>query len=158
MYDEIKAIWNLTMGSILSFLKQKEKAESNGVTENSNIIHTVIEFAQSKDISMAKAVEKLNSFQTFKVDDLLDKITESIKNINEEVAHKFQDGSILLNHAGRLSGLNPKESSLWEDGLYMKNDIQISNTDALTEVIKIESEHNHRPQETKSSIGLRITL
>jgi predicted HTH domain antitoxin len=146
------------MGSILSFLKQKEKAESNGVTENSNIIDTVIEFAQSKDISMAKAVEKLNSFQTFKVDDLLDKITESIKNINEEVAHKFQDGSILLNHAGRLSGLNTKESSLWEDGLYMKNDIQISNTDALTEVIQIESEHINRKQETKPSVGVRITL
>jgi predicted HTH domain antitoxin len=146
------------MGSILSFLKQKEKAESNGVTENSNIIETVIAFAQSKDISMAKAVEKLNSFQSFKVDELLEKITKSIKNINEEVAHKFQDGSVLLNHAGRLSGLNQRESSLWEDGLYMKNDIQISNTDALSEVIQIENEHPHRKQETKSSVGLRITL
>lgn len=146
------------MGSILSFLKQKEKAESNGVTETSNVIDTVIAFAQSKDISMAKAVEKLNSFQSFKVDDLLEKTTKSIKNINEEVAHKFQDGSILLNHAGRLSGLNQKESSLWEDGLYMKNDIQISNTEALTEVIQIESEHTSRKQETKSSVGLRITL
>lgn len=158
MYDESKGIWNLTMGSILSFLKQKEKAESNGVTESSNIIETVIAFAQSKDISMAKAVEKLNSFQSFKVDDLLEKITKSIKNINEEVAHKFQDGSILLNHAGRISGLNQKESSLWEDGLYMKNDIQISTADALSEVIQIESEHAHRPQENKSSAGLRITL
>lgn len=137
MYDESKAIWNLTMGSILSFLKQKEKAESNGVTENTNIIETVIAFANSKDISMAKAVEKLNSFQSFKVDDLLDKVTTSIKNINEEVAHKFQDGSVLLNHAGRLSGLNQKESALWEDGLYMKNDIQISNTDALSEILQI---------------------
>lgn len=146
------------MGSILSFLKQKEKAESNGVTENTNIIETVIAFANSKDISMAKAVEKLNSFQSFKVDDLLDKVTTSIKNINEEVAHKFQDGSVLLNHAGRLSGLNQKESALWEDGLYMKNDIQISNTDALSEILQIESEHTPRKQETKSSVGLRITL
>jgi predicted HTH domain antitoxin len=154
----IKGIWNLTMGSILSFLKQKEKAESNGVAENSNIIETVIAFAQSKDISMAKAVEKLNSFQSFKVDELLEKITKSIKNINEEVAHKFQDGSILLNHAGRLSGLNQKESSLWEDGLYMKNDIQISNTDALSEILQIESEHTNRKQEIKSSVGVRITL
>lgn len=146
------------MGSILSFLKQKEKAESNGVGETSNIIETVITFAQSKDISMAKAVEKLNSFQSFKVDELLEKITKSIKNINEEVAHKFQDGSVLLNHSGRLSGLNQKESSLWEDGLYMKNDIQISNTDALSEVIQLESEHTSRKQETKSSVGVRITL
>lgn len=146
------------MGSILSFLKQKEKAESNGVAESSNIIETVIAFAHSKDISMAKAVEKLNSFQSFKVDDLLEKITKSIKNINEEVAHKFQDDSVLLNHAGRLTGLNQKESSLWEDGLYMKNDIQISNTEALSEIVQIESEHTPRQQETKSSIGLRITL
>lgn len=149
------------MNSILSFLNQKVKAESHGVAESSNIIDTVIAYAQSKDISMAKAVEKLNSFQTFKVDDLLEKITQSIKNINEEVAHKFQDGSILLNHSGRISGLNKKESVLWEDGLYMKNDIQISNTDALSEVIQIENAHahvNNPKQESKSSVGLRITL
>lgn len=146
------------MGSILSFLKQKEKSESNGVTESSNIIDTIIEFSKSKNISMAKAVEKLNSFQTFKVDELLEKITQHIKNTNEEVAHKFQDGSILLNHTGRLFGLNQKESTLWEDGLYMKNDIQISNTEALSEIIQVESAKPTKKQESESSVGLRITL
>lgn len=158
MYYGLKGIWNLTMNSILSFLNQKVKAEANGVTESSNIIDTVIAYAQSKDISMAKAVEKLNSFQTFKVDELLERVTQSIKNINEEVAYKFKDGSILLNHAGRISGLTSKESSLWEDGLYIKNDIQISNTDALSEVIQIENAHTNVKQESKSSVGLRITL
>lgn len=148
------------MSSILSFLKQKEKAESNGVQEqeSSNTIDTIIAFAQSKNVSMAKAVEKLNSFQMFKVEQLLTQITDTIKNINEEIAHKFEDGSILLNHAGRLSGLNHDESTLWKEGLYMKNDIQISHTDALTEIIQLEQNHKPPVQESKTSATLRITL
>lgn len=148
------------MSSILSFLKQKEKAESNEVVEPSNIVETIMTFANSKDISIAKAVEKLNSFQNFKLDEVLEKITQNTKNINDEIAYKFQDGSILLNHSGRISGLNSKESHLWEDGLYMKHDIQISHTEALSDIMYIENSHSVREQETKSksSASLRITL
>jgi len=148
------------MSSILSFLKQKEKAESNGVQsqESSHNVETITAFAQSKNVSMAKAVEKLNSFQMFKIDQLLIQMTDKIKNINEEIAHKFEDGSILLNHAGRLSGLNHNESSLWKEGLYMKNDIQVSHTEALSEIIQIENSQKAPLPENKPSSGLRITL
>lgn len=146
------------MSSILSFLKHKEKTESHDHNEHSSVMDTIVNFANSKDCSMAKAVEKLHSFQAFKLDNVLDTITESVKNINNETAQKFQDGSVLLNHEGRLYGLCKKDSSLWENGLFVKHDIQISHTNALLDVIHVENEHANNAPEVKTSTSLRMTL
>jgi hypothetical protein len=157
-YYDINTLKDPIMTSILSFLKHKEKTESHDHEEKLSIMDTIVNFANSKDCSMARAVEKLHSFQAFKIDDVLNTITESVKNINNEVAQKFNDGSVLLNHEGRLYGLCKKDSNLWENGLFMKHDIQISHTNALLDVIHVENEHANNTPEVKTNASLRMTL
>lgn len=115
-----------TMKPILSFLKQKTiESEKDDIS----FIEKVKEVASSSNISMAKAVEKLNSFQSIHVDSIINFIGEYVNNTKNEKALKLEDNSILLNQSGRLVGLAHKESLLWIDGLYNKNVVKIIDVD-----------------------------
>ena len=110
------------MSSVLSFLKNK-KTEAE--RDNISFAEKIKELSVNSNITMAKAIEKLSSFQLLQVNEVLDMIGKSISNAKNESAIKLEDNSILLNKSGRLIGLAHKDSSLWLDGLYNKNTAQI---------------------------------
>jgi hypothetical protein len=110
------------MNPILTFLKEKQKERE----ESDNDIMKQIENSSIRlNISLAKAVEKLNVLQKFKVADHLKEISEVVNNINDESGFKFKDDSVLIITDGRLNGLSNSESKLWLNGLYIKERINI---------------------------------
>ncbi len=110
------------MNPILTFLKEKQKEKE----EIDNDIMKQIENSSIRlNISLAKAVEKLNVLQKFKVADHLRELSEVVNNINDESGFKFKDGSVLIITDGRLNGLNNSESKLWLNGLYIKEKINV---------------------------------
>ncbi len=141
---------------ILSFLKQKTiESDKNDLL----FIEKVKEVALTSNISMAKAVEKLNSFQSIHVDNIINLIGTDILNIKNEKALKLEDNSILLNQEGRLIGLAHKESSLWVDGLYNKNIakvVDVEFNDQSLDLI-INKEKSTVKVENKSG-SLRLSL
>lgn len=110
------------MNPILTFLKEKQKENEDF---NTDIMKQIENSSIRLNISLAKAVEKLNVLQKFKVADHLKEISEVVNNINEESGFKFKDGSVLIINDGRLNGLNNSESKLWLNGLYIKEKINI---------------------------------
>lgn len=110
------------MNPILTFLKEKQKENEDF---NTDIMKLIENSSIRLNISLAKAVEKLNVLQKFKVADHLKEISEVVNNINEESGFKFKDGSVLIITDGRLNGLNNSESKLWLNGLYIKEKINI---------------------------------
>jgi len=110
------------MNPILTFSKEKQKERE----ESDNDIMKQIENSSIRlNISLAKAVEKLNVLQKFKVADHLKEISEVVNNINDESGFKFKDDSVLIITDGRLNGLSNSESKLWLNGLYIKERINI---------------------------------
>lgn len=120
------------MTNLLSFLKHKEHEHH---TESHTFNQQIKDLSTMKGITMAKAVEKLNTFQSFKVEDSLNIIATPVTNIKNEKAFRFEDNSVLLNNDGRLSGLNDRESSLWEMGKYFKNELEFTSSNIIEELV-----------------------
>lgn len=143
------------MTNILSFLKHKEEQK----TDDYSFVDKVKSFSSVKDITLAKAVEKLNAFQSINIEETIHMIATTVKNINTESAFKFDDDSILLNHSGRLIGLSKTESSLWIEGLYHKNDIEISHNQALNTLLDTIKTTQPEPEKVNEvSNKLKITI
>jgi len=143
------------MTNILSFLKNKEEQK----TDDYSFVDKVKSFSSVKDITLAKAVEKLNAFQSINIEETIHMIATTVKNINTESAFKFDDDSILLNHSGRLIGLSKTESSLWIEGLYHKNDIEISHNQALNTLLDTIKTTQPEPEKVNEvSNKLKITI
>lgn len=123
------------MSSVLSFLKNKNTEEEK---DNISFAEKIKEISVNSNITMAKAIEKLSSFQLLQFNEVLDMIGKSISNAKNESAIKLEDNSILLNKSGRLIGLAHKDSSLWLDGLYNKNTAQIIEVELNNDFTKMK--------------------
>lgn len=144
------------MSSVLSFLKNK-KTEAE--RDNISFAEKIKELSVNSNITMAKAIEKLSSFQLLQVNEVLDMIGKSISNAKNESAIKLEDNSILLNKSGRLIGLAHKDSSLWLDGLYNKNTAQIIEVEFNNDFTEMkEVNPNESPSSKTENKPQRLTL
>lgn len=144
------------MNSVLSFLKNK-KTEAE--RDNIAFAEKIKELSVNSNITMAKAIEKLSSFQLLQFNEVLDMIGKSISNAKNEYAIKLEDNSILLNKSGRLIGLTNKDSSLWLNGLYNKNTAQIIEVEFNNEFTEMkEVNPNELPSSKTENKPQRLKL
>lgn len=112
------------MTSILGFLRNKEINLENNNLDTINISNQIEEFSKIKNISLAKAAERLNAFQSLHIENAITPMTSQIKNQNGDSGLRFKgDGSIIFKESGRWNGLTLGDSELWIEGSFKKGHI-----------------------------------
>lgn len=136
------------MTSIMDFLRKKEATVENNDLETVNISNQIEEFSKVKNISLAKAAERLNAFQSLHIEDAIMPMTSQIKNQNGDSGLRFKgDGSIIFKNSGRWNGLTLGDSELWLEGSFKKG--HIVSVDSHNE---IDYSNNMMPNKIENEI------
>ena len=136
------------MTSILSFLRNKEINSENNNLDTINTSNQIEEFSKIKNISLAKAAERLNAFQSLHIEDAINPMTSPIINQNGDDGLKFKgDGSIIFKESGRWNGLTLGDSELWIEGRFKKGHIVSVDTHKNS-----ENNNNHTSYDLESEI------